>query len=530
MDVVIRIASGLLLLLSVAALVLAILFVRRETRIVIRRDVVRLIIAAATVLVMNAVLDIATPAWTIALAIVLGGGLGVLQGRQLTVRTEGDRMYAQRTVWGVAAWGTGTVLLQLAGVINRAGLANIGLAAGFFGAATVAGMLVGRNLAVNEARRSVTPATAVLLVLALGAGSGLADSGQEHDIRDVFKGDVTDVSVQIRGTGSYYGDSIRLDITNRSGRTVWVRVPAGLKLVPGNSGAQTMITAGGEVVEVPPTPGEPQTDYIKAFCGEMNDSIPSSSEVFTPGDLVDDQMLRTIERIQDGNLYDFNGQEAVWHLTDGADISTNELVRQLIAPPTEIPAEDAIRLSLAGLTGTALLLANALVNAGHSVDDVLTAWRSGGLRDLLDSSAVSTSTPDEYVYRDPFEEANNRERVRSIIERLPPDQTRRDAEAELIDRLRNEEDQRAIDRIRRAIGPVGPDTDINELLRDNKDVDQVLDQLPDDMRRRLVETLHQDLEQERLRSAVDVGMEVLDRERRVEVLIDARNDPNQGRF
>ncbi len=531
MDVAIRILSAVMLLLSVAALVIAVIFVRRETAISVRRDVVRVIVAFGTILIMNAVLDVETPQWAIAIAVLAGGGIGFAQGRNLAIRVDGNRTYAQRTVWGVVAWGAGTVLIQAAGVVNRAGIAQLGLAAGLFGGAVIVGLLVGRAWAISQSQSTAAPSTVILLLFALVVGSGFGEAAPEsggRDVRDVYNGAVPGLTVQIRGTGIYYGDSVRLDFTNTTGQPIRVHVPIGLKLVPGDASVQTMITAGGEVIEVPPTSGPPHSEYIKAFCGEMHDGIPPSSEVFTPGELVDARTIRTIRRIQDGGFYDYTGQEAMWHLSDNADLSNNELSRQLVAPATEIPAEDAIRLSLAGLTGSVLLLANALVNAGHSVDDVLNAWRSGRLRDLLSADTGMTTEPDDsFVYRDPLEEAKDPDRVRSILDKLPPDQSRRDAEEQLIRRLQEEEDRRALDRIRDAIGPIAPDADISNLMQGNDQVDEVLDALPDETRRRLLESLQRTLEQERLRNAVDVGINVLDRERKVEALIDARNDQNQ---
>ena len=530
MSIVLRILSGVMLLLSVGALLFAVLVVRRESRIVMRRDLIRLIIALATGFLMTWALEVETPPLLIVAALAAGGTLGFLQGRQLVVRFEGETVYARRSAWGIAAWGGGVVLAQLAGVINRIGVAQLGLAATFLGAASIAGLVIGRSWTINQSRRPAASTAALMLILLL-VSTGAADDSIGHDIRGVAEGRVPGLEVTIRGTGTYFGKSVQLDFTNTTDRTIRVRVPAGLKLVPGDSGVQTMITAGGEIIEVPPTTDAPHSDYINAFCGEMHDGIPPSSEVFTPGGFVDDRTMRTVQRIQDRGIYDYDAQEAIWSLTDNNDIAFNELARQLVAPANNISGEDALRLSLAGLAGSALLLANTLVNAGLSVDDVLSAWRSGGgggLVELIDRAPAQTSSGERsFVYRDPAEAVNDPDRVRSIFELLPPDQTRRDAEAQLLSRLRSEEERRALNEVREAIGPIGPDTDIDRILRDNENVDRVLDALPDEARTTLLDTLNRLLEQERLRNAVDVGIHVLDRERTVELLVDARSDPNQ---
>src|SRR4030042_6663063 len=96
-------------------------------------------------------------------------------------------------------------------------------------------------------------------------------------------GGVPGVTATARGSGlGYYGDSLRVIIQNNTGQTIKVRVPIGTRFDPGDTAVQTMYSAGDEVIEVPPSTTQPTTARnIKAFCGEMHDTGPSSRVTLT---------------------------------------------------------------------------------------------------------------------------------------------------------------------------------------------------------------------------------------------------------
>ena len=91
---------------------------------------------------------------------------------------------------------------------------------------------------------------AVLLFLVFASSSpALAD---DVDIRDFMNGNVEGLTVQVNGSGlGYYGDSLRTNFVNTTGRPITVTIPLGLRFIPNDSGVQTMIAAGGERIVVP---------------------------------------------------------------------------------------------------------------------------------------------------------------------------------------------------------------------------------------------------------------------------------------
>ncbi len=496
MGAVARIISIVLIPLSIAALLLAVFMVRRETRIRPRLELVRFLLSAATAIVLTLVHGAETPPVYLVLGLAAGLGIGVFQGRQLMIRVADGAAFASRSVLGIVGWGAGITLMQLAGALNRSGLIPLGTAGSFFGAALLGGLMLGRSNALGAAQARTT----VYAVLALGLllslpGTATAETVDQapvgatvHDLSDLFTdaGKVDGLTVELRGNGSYYGSSIRVRTTNSTAETIYIRVPIGLQLTPGDTSVQTMITAGGEVIAVrPETPeGEVQTDVIIAFCGEKNDGVPGSGEVFTPGGMADPQVVRTAENINERGEWDISAVNAMWGATDGIDLSNDPLAQQLLAGESGLPPSAAVRLSVAGLVGEALLLATALANAGMSVERILGAWQDGswsGLRDLISESAPmqpsGSGTPQDFF--DP-DELLQSDAVREALNDLPHG----DAIAvtqELVDRLNDRLLDSATDQVRNVIGPIGPDADLDRLLDPsaNPDLQDLINRLPE---------------------------------------------------
>lgn len=160
---ILRIVAIVALVLSVLSLLLSLLLSRRETRLRPRMDVFRIGMVGVVAVVSIVVFSRGAPIWAVVAAIVIGGGLGWLQGRNLEVRVARGRLMATRPPIAVVAFAAGLVLTQVAGLANRRGVIALGIALSFLSAATTAGLLIGRREKVRMARASAT--TMVLLVL-----------------------------------------------------------------------------------------------------------------------------------------------------------------------------------------------------------------------------------------------------------------------------------------------------------------------------------------------------------------------------
>lgn len=165
---------------------------------------------------------------------------------------------------------------------------------------------------------------APLLVWALPA----AAADYDLDLGDAMDGNAPGVTAAVSGVGGYYGSCMGAQFTNETGQTLLVRIPVGMRLVPPDAGVQTMVTAGGEVLEVPP--GSSEFTFV-AFCSEMDDRSPSGTSGFTNGGLVEDDALRSVlERIAKEGDTSSDAQAAVWSVTDDLAIGENEAARRFV--------------------------------------------------------------------------------------------------------------------------------------------------------------------------------------------------------
>lgn len=165
---------------------------------------------------------------------------------------------------------------------------------------------------------------APLLVWALPAAADEYDL----DLGDVMDGNAPGVTAAVSGVGGYYGSCMGAQLTNETGQTLLVRIPVGMRLVPPDAGVQTMVTAGGEVLEVPP--GASEFTFV-AFCSEMSDRGPSGTSGFTNGGIVeDDDLLAVLERIAEEGDTSSDAQAAVWSVTDDLAVGENEAARRFI--------------------------------------------------------------------------------------------------------------------------------------------------------------------------------------------------------
>ncbi|MBI2169732.1 MAG: hypothetical protein HYU28_09585 [Actinobacteria bacterium] len=165
-----RVIAILPFALSLALLALAVATVRREGRVKPRSDVVRLIIAAGTALLVGAAMSVSTPGGVVIGATLAGVVVGAIQGANLQVRLTPGGVFTRRGVVAVTAWALGTGAAQLAGIANRADAVRLGLTVSFFSAGLTLGLMIGRSRAIENARATASTASAAVLAVVLGVG------------------------------------------------------------------------------------------------------------------------------------------------------------------------------------------------------------------------------------------------------------------------------------------------------------------------------------------------------------------------
>ena len=240
-------------------------------------------------------------------------GLGLWLGHSTAVELSEGAPLAARNSWSFLVWAgsfTATQLVALLAPGSTEAMLSLLFAA--------TGLTVGEQLALvstranvlGAARRAGAAAAAVFVVVVAFGAMTSPRTGTAADIDTTLgkvagvttnDGYTTDprpgVAVDIKGTpeGTYSGPSLDVTIANDTADTLKVRVPVGTKLYPDNAGTQTMLTAGNEVIVVPP--GEVVTKRIQAYCGEPHDGPPSDRDTFTVGETETGRTQRSLEAI-----------------------------------------------------------------------------------------------------------------------------------------------------------------------------------------------------------------------------------------
>lgn len=184
MRTALRIFAVVGLVVSLLGLLMALLLMRKETRIRPVMEFIRIGLAAVMAVVSISLFARGAPAWAVVAALAGGGLLGFLQGRNLSLRVDGDKVFAKRGVMALFAFAGGLVLIQIAGLLNRTGVIHLGIALSFASAAITVGLMVGRQPQFAELKRGGGVAVLLLVVGSLVAAPLLVDApaaAQEDD-------------------------------------------------------------------------------------------------------------------------------------------------------------------------------------------------------------------------------------------------------------------------------------------------------------------------------------------------------------
>ena len=171
-----KLITPVLLVFSLVMLFITLLLARRENRIRPTMEILRLVIMTAVAAVSIVVFNTATPLWAIALAIVIGAGLGLSQGRNLVLRMGEKGPMGKRSTLAIVAFGAGLIVTQIAGLLNRSGAITFGLALTALSAAVTVGLIVGRRAQLAELRA----ATLAVFVGAILLGPLVAPLAQAY--------------------------------------------------------------------------------------------------------------------------------------------------------------------------------------------------------------------------------------------------------------------------------------------------------------------------------------------------------------
>lgn len=127
------------------------------------------------------------------------------------------------------------------------------------------------------------------------------------------------VSIEIKGTGGYTGESLKIVCKNLNGKSLWLRIPQGQFMEPADSTFQTLVVAEEKTLAVNvKTPAE---TLLKTFCAQANDRSPMNGAAFAVGTLAPVQLRDLLKFIvEKGKLDKYEAQSAVWCITSGGSL------------------------------------------------------------------------------------------------------------------------------------------------------------------------------------------------------------------
>lgn len=222
------------IVLTVLMLIVTFLFVRKETRVRPKWDIVRIVVSAIVATVMILWFAASAPLWAVGAAVVLGGGLGVWQGRNLVVRMTERGLFARRDTWAIFAFTVGILITQVAGLLNRTNVFRVGIAMTFFSAALALGLFIGRGPKIRAARVAGALGIAVVFLAPLFAitpsdrttASTPEPGGQVLSPRP-------EITEQLIGMADWQTATIDGGLWNNNGKPLLeVELPAGLDTLP----------------------------------------------------------------------------------------------------------------------------------------------------------------------------------------------------------------------------------------------------------------------------------------------------------
>jgi len=335
--------------LSIPVLIVSVGFtirsIRREQQVTITRRslLIPMVIVGVIVLTYVILLDVNATAAATWLPLAGGAAAGWWWCHATTRLTiDEGRVLGAKTIWVLVPWVISMGLTQVLALTESELTVSLGFPVMF----AVAGLTVGEHAGLFRLRSlllagrtppptAATAAVALLIGFILVGLPGIA-AAETYDFEKIANGGDPSVRVeQITGSGQgYYGDSISVFIRNDTGHTVTVDVRTGLRLVPGDSGVQEMVTVG-QTLEVPPGGS---THLIKAFCGEMHDRAPGAADTFDVRGEVGEPLKRALKQIRRDGMGDSrDAQDFVWHLSDGKDISGNQVAQDLLDASKRTP-------------------------------------------------------------------------------------------------------------------------------------------------------------------------------------------------
>lgn len=127
------------------------------------------------------------------------------------------------------------------------------------------------------------------------------------------------VNTDFSGNGSYSGQCLKMNLTNKSSKNITITVPAGTMFKPSDDGAQNILVPEDQMFVL--KPGETKLNLVRGFCCEASDKAPSENMKFTLSSRMDAKMKQLYEAVKGKHYPNGALQEAIWCVSDGHAVS-----------------------------------------------------------------------------------------------------------------------------------------------------------------------------------------------------------------
>lgn len=126
------------------------------------------------------------------------------------------------------------------------------------------------------------------------------------------------IEVEFLGAGNYHGKSIMLKIKNLTSRQLTIEMQPGQYLQPEDSTMQRMLVADDSKFII--AANKSRTSLINAFCSQSRNHAPDSLAKFKIGLMAPKKIIELAQIIAKNKFTSMAAQNAVWCLTDDADL------------------------------------------------------------------------------------------------------------------------------------------------------------------------------------------------------------------
>lgn len=140
-----------------------------------------------------------------------------------------------------------------------------------------------------------------------------------YSIVDAINKKLIKVTVSGRGyvndnPSAYWGKCINLHIKNLTYGKLDIKMESGRKLKCVYDSVQDMIITRTEMISL--SPNESSDFTIYAMCGELRNSVPSTTSLYKFGSVSEGALYKVIKMIEELEVQNDAGQAAVWVFTD----------------------------------------------------------------------------------------------------------------------------------------------------------------------------------------------------------------------